>query len=68
MNEKEKRLVKMSTEKAYQTGSQCCQSLSIVLNYQTNSSGIQFFYDMVGKSQVFQHFVYVEVNSTFSTA
>ena len=41
MNEKEKRLVTITLKNAYHTGSQCCQSLSMVLNYQSSSSGIQ---------------------------
>ena len=51
----------------YQTDSQHCQSLGMVLNYQSSSSGIQLVYDIVGKSQIFQHFVHAEVNLTFST-
>ena len=57
MNEKGKRLVKVSTEnkKAHQTGLQCCQLLSMVFNYQSSISGIQLVYnDMVGKSQIIQ--------------
>ena len=52
MNEKEKRLVKSALKKAYHTGSQCCQLLSMVLNHQSSSSGIQLGYVMVGKSQI----------------
>ena len=39
----------------------------MVLSYQSSSSGIQLGYLMVWKSQIFQYFVHVEVNSTFST-
>ena len=35
------------------------------LNYHSSSSGIQLGYVMVGKSQIFQNFVHVEVNLTF---
>ena len=67
MNEKEKRLVKIRTEKG-RTDSQCFQLLSMVLNYQNKSSGIQLGYAVAEKLQIFQHFVHMEVNSTFSTA
>ena len=40
----------------------------MVLNYQSSSSGIQLGHAMVGKSQIFQHFIHLEVNLTFSTA
>ena len=67
-NEKKNDSLKSALKKAHQTGSQCCQLLSIVLNYQSSSSGIHLGYVMVGKSQISQHFVHVEVNLTFSTA
>ena len=53
---------KSALKKAHQTGSQSCQLLSMVLNYQSSSSGIQLGYVMVGKLQIFQYFVHVEVN------
>ena len=50
LNEKEKRLVKTNTKKAYKTCSQYCHLVSMVLNYQSISSGTQLGCVMVGKS------------------
>ena len=68
MKEKEKRLVKISTEK----GISNWVAMLPVTEHGFELSKQQFWdsvsYIMVGKSQIFQHFVHVEINSTFSTA